>query len=230
MSSLTNVDRAHKGRDRLAPISRDLVRPIAVCIALIMITAACSSGATTETTALPTLESSTSTPEQTTADTDTAGPPDSGANDGGGAQNTDSGEEVDPEFAMAEYEKCMSDHGLDLDFASEGDGASIQTLDEVPSDALDQDGVITGDFFDEEFEAAMEECEPILEEAFGSFELTPEQEAEMADEMLEMQRCLSDEGFDIDMTGNSFALDEGIDFEAFDAAMRACGEDVQVIG
>jgi hypothetical protein len=42
--------------------------------------------------------------------------------------------------------------------------------------------------------------------------------------MLEMQRCLSEAGFDIDLDGMTFELDENVDFEAFEEAMDACNE------
>ena len=172
---------------------------------------------------LPTLQSGASDDEA--ADESTSESDDSG---GGGARGSD--EEVDPEIAMAEYEQCMADQGIDLDFGEAVDGAVVEEF-EIDEDAADggADAAIAIDDLDE-FEAAAGECDQILEEAFGEFELTPEEEAEFADQMLELERCLSDEGFDIDMSGNAFELDEDIDFEAFEEAMRTCEPDTQFGG
>ncbi len=207
-------------------------RLLAVICSVLLFGAACSSGAETATAELPTLADTT---EQDEAADDTEGQvaesgestedvSETGEADASSADD----EEVDPEIAMAEYEKCMADQGLDMQFVTEGDGAMIETFDAAPED-LD-DGKSISDFRFEEFEAAEEICGPILEEAFGSFEMTPEQEAEMADEMLELSRCMSDAGFDIDMTGGAFQLDENIDFEAFEEAMSTCGNAIETIG
>lgn len=174
---------------------------------------------------LPTLQSGASDDEA--ADESTSESDDSG---GGGARGSD--EEVDPEIAMAEYEQCMEEQGVSMSLAVEGgDGASIETL-ETDADANDDSLELSGEGLDlEEFEAAAEACDPILEDAFGSFEMTPEQEAEMADQMLELEKCLADEGFDIDMSGgNSFQIGgDDMDFEAFEEAMQTCGNDIQTI-
>ena len=128
--------------------------------------------------------------------------------------------EVDPEQAMAEYEKCLSDFGVDLDFSS-GGGASIESIE------IDEEGDATGTPNLEDFEAATEQCDAILEDAFGDFELTPEQEAEQADQTLEYERCMASAGFDIDTSEGFFELDDDIDFEAFEAANESCAQGFQ---
>ena len=199
-------------------------RLLAICTAVLMFAAACSSGAETATSELPTLADSTA--EETT-DTDGA---DEGESDDAAAEEDEGGEpeEVDPEIAMAEYEKCMADQGVNMSMAVAGEeGSSIETFETDPNDADSNAGAEPLDF--ENFEAAAEICEPILEDAFGSFEMTPEQEAEMADQMLELEKCMSEAGFDIDMSGNSFQLDDSIDFEAFEEAMSSCGNGIQTM-
>ncbi len=199
-------------------------RLLAICTAVLMLAAACSSGAETATSELPTLADSTT--EETT-DTDGAAEGESGD---AAAEEDEGGEpeEVDPEIAMAEYEQCMADQGVTMSLAVAGEeGSSIETFETDPNDADANAGAESLDF--EDFEAAAEICEPILENAFRSFEMTPEQEAEMADQMLELERCMSEAGFDIDMSGNSFQLDDSIDFEAFEEAMSSCGNGIQAM-
>ena len=58
------------------------------------------------------------------------------------------------------------------------------------------------------------------------FEATPEQEAEMADQMLELSKCLAEEGIEMgDMSGASFELPADIPFEDVEAAMAKCQPD-----
>lgn len=204
-------------------------RLLTVCCAVAMFAAACSSGTETATTELPTLADTTeeaTTEEPTTEDAAGDAATADEADDAAG----ESDEEVDPEIAMAEYEQCMEDQGVSMSLAVEGgDGAAIETIETDGDDeALEFDGQ---NLDVEDFEAATEVCEPILEDAFGSFELSPEEEAEMADQMLELEKCLADEGFDIDMNGgNSFQIGgDDMDFEAFEEAMQTCGNDIQTI-
>ena len=145
------------------------------------------------------------------------------SDDGNGVD--DPGEETDPDIAMAEYEQCMSDQGIDLEFGEAGEGAAVEQF-EIDDEAATSEGAVAIDDF-EDFEAAAAECDAILDDAFGDFELTPEQEAEFADEMLELERCLSDQGFDIDTSGIALEIGEDIDFEAFDEAIRTCQPDAQ---
>lgn len=126
-------------------------------------------------------------------------------------------EEADPELVMAEYEKCLADLGIDIDVTG-GSGASIESFE------VDEDGDATGTPNLEDFEAATEQCDAILDDAFGDFELTPEQEAEQADQMLEFERCMADAGFEIDTSAGVVELDADLDFEAFDAANENCAQ------
>lgn len=143
---------------------------------------------------------------------------DSGDSDGDGTEldNADA-EQVDPELVMADYEKCLADLGVDVDFAGAG-GASIESFE------TDEEDDATGTPNLEDFEAAAEQCDSILDDAFGDFDLTPEQEAEQADQMLVYERCMADAGFDIDTSGGVMELDADIDFEAFEAANESCAQ------
>lgn len=212
-------------------------RFIALLSAIVIVVAACSSGGDTSTTQLPTLESADA--EQTEPSAGEVGGDASDDTNVDGGDDTDEGgdagpdEEVDPEIAMAEYEKCMADEGVSVQILSADDasGDSFDVADNAPTDnAPTDDSAIGQDFDQEDVEAAEEICGPILENAFGDFELSPEQEAEMADAMLEVQRCMSDAGFDIDLDGGAFEIGPEIDFEEFDAAMRACSGPLDTIG
>lgn len=126
--------------------------------------------------------------------------------------------EEDAEAAIAQYDKCMADFGIELDLGSAGGGgADVESTQFV--EGADDGGAL---FDEDSFDEASETCDPILEDAFGDFELSPEQEAEMADQMLEMQKCLADAGFDIDMSEGAFELDPDVDFDEFENAMSQC--------
>lgn len=125
-------------------------------------------------------------------------------------------EAVDPDQAMQEYAECMREHGIDMPDPGSGGG--------VIEMGVDEEGGI------EAFEEAGEACDPILEAAFGEFELSPEQEAEFMDEQLAFAQCMRDNGVDWpdpDPNGDStIALELGsdVDPDTIDAAMETCGE------
>lgn len=126
--------------------------------------------------------------------------------------------DVDPEEAFARFEACMAEYGVTVSSGIGGGGAA------VPAD--DPGDLPTEPVTPEKLEEAQRECDPILDEAFGSFDLDPEQEAEMGDQMLALQLCLADDGFDIDLSGNSFSIDQSqIDMAELDAAMNRCSQE-----
>ncbi len=126
-------------------------------------------------------------------------------------------EPVDPEQAFAQYEACMSDHGVDVSALTPGGGGATVNND----GAGDKDSSIPAPNA-ADFEEANTACESILKDAFGEFEMSPEDEAKLADELLDMQKCLADKGFDIDLAGGSFEVDESVDFDEFQQAMNSC--------
>lgn len=127
---------------------------------------------------------------------------------------------VDPDEALARFEACMKEQGVNISLA--GSGA------EVPTDDLAESP--QGPPSREAFEAAQAECESIMDDAFGSFDLSPEQEAEQADQLLALQRCLADQGFDVDLSGGSFSIEQSDDMEAFDDALQTCSQDAGLNG
>lgn len=88
-------------------------------------------------------------------------------------------EDIDPEEIEElelEFAQCMRDEGVD--FPDPGG--------EIPQDLYD----------DPNFESASEACEPIIEEAVGDIELTPEMRAEMQEAMVAFAECMRDQGID----------------------------------
>ena len=105
-------------------------------------------------------------------------------------------EEVDPEEAMLQYAQCMRDHGIDMpdpQMSSDGKGV-IAITSEADVDEGGGGPAFSPD--DEEFQAAQEECEPIMDDAIGSIEIDPEQQAEMREQLLDYAQCMRDQGVD----------------------------------
>lgn len=115
--------------------------------------------------------------------------------------------EADAEAAQLRYEKCLDDNGVNFGDLSGDDDSSVQQLE------------TEGDI--EDFNDAMAECEEILEDTFGEFELSPEQQAEFADAEAKFNACLAENGFTIE--DGVMAIEED-DFEASEAALEECNE------
>ena len=201
---------------------------IAPVTAIALTAAACgSTGTATDAPELASIEEAAATTSTASTD-DGAAPADDSPDDEPEASADDSADNaepaapVDPDQAFAEFEACMAEYGVTVAIGGPG-GASVDELDPTGDQPFEN---ITP----EDIEAADAACQPILDNAFGSFDLSPEQEAEQADAMLEMQQCLSAAGFDIDMTGNAFQLSSDIDFDEFDKAMNACAPDGAIAG
>ena len=204
-------------------------RLLALATAIALSAAACGSTSTaTDAPELASIEGATETTSTASTD-DGAAPADDNSDDkpegnadGSGddsAEETEPAAPVDPDQAFAEFEACMSEYGVTVAIGGLGaGGASVDELEPAGDQPFEN---VTP----EDIEAADAACQPILDNAFGSFDLSPEQEAEQADAMLEMQQCLSAAGFDIDMTGNAFELSPDIDFDEFNKAMNDCAPD-----
>jgi hypothetical protein len=112
--------------------------------------------------------------------------------DGGGGGRPDGSEFQD---AALEYAECMRDHGIDMpDPTFDEDGGTRVVIG--PGDGsgpeLGPDGRPS-----EEFRAASEDCQPILEEAAPDMQLTPEEQAEMQDQLVAMAECMRARGHDV---------------------------------
>jgi hypothetical protein len=107
---------------------------------------------------------------------------------GGGGADGDLSEE-EAEEAMLEFAQCMREHGIDMpDPDTSGGGAVFVGPGSEDGEAPDM----------EEFEAADEACRPLIEGVLGPpEEMTPEEQAEMQDQMLAMAQCMRDHGIDM---------------------------------
>lgn len=166
----------------------------ALGVVAVLLVASCGSTSESGSDELPSLSTETST-----ADADTETEPN----------------EVDPDEAFAAFEACMAEYGIEMSISTGGDAVEVPGSEDAPGG----DGTPPNP---EAFEEAQAECDPILDEAFGSFEMSPEQEAEQADMMLSLQRCLADKGYEIELDGPGFQLPAEIDIDEFDTAMSEC--------
>lgn len=113
-----------------------------------------------------------------------------------GSEVTASSAPADPEEAQLAFAECMREHGVDMpDPGAEG-GIAIEVTPET----------------EDEMNAAMEECQPLLENARGAIEPDPEQEAEMREQVLEFTECMREQG--IDMPDPVFSDDGGFTVQA----------------
>jgi hypothetical protein len=118
--------------------------------------------------------------------------------------------EAEREDAMLEFTECMRDHGVDMPDPSSagGGGGGDVIISPAPGAGANGDSGGNGPRMDEEFEAANEACEGILDDAFGDRpQLSPEEQAEMQDNMLAFTECMREHG--IDMPDPEFSEDGG---------------------
>jgi hypothetical protein len=111
-------------------------------------------------------------------------------NGGDGADNTTSSSDSggsSQEDALFDFSQCMRDNGIE-DFPDPEADGGINIGGTELEDQVDT----------EEFRAAQEECEPILDEATAESgqKLTPEELAERRDEMLALAQCVRDRGYE----------------------------------
>jgi hypothetical protein len=116
-----------------------------------------------------------------------------GDDDGGG--NSGRPDQSEMQDAMLDYAQCMRDHGIDMpdpEFNGDGGGMVIQG---GPGGG----GKTAGPGFEsEEFQAADEECNDVLEDIRGDMpQLSPEEQAEMQDKLVAMAQCMRDKGYDM---------------------------------
>ena len=85
------------------------------------------------------------------------------------------------------------------------------------------------------FNAAAAECNPILQSAFGEFELNPEEKAEIRDRQLAEARCIRENGVedwpDPDVSGfgsTSFEIGD-FDLEVLQEALEICSENRSIV-
>jgi hypothetical protein len=162
--------------------------------------------------------------DDTTATTDDSG--------GSGASGDVSDEEA--EQAMLDFAQCMRDHGIDMpdpDTSGRGGGQVFIGPGGEGGNTQDMD----------EFQEADEACRPLIEGVIGEpREMTPEEQAEMQDQMLAMAQCMRDHGIDMpdpefDQGGNGGVVEQGLGdvdptSDEFQDAQEECAEEAGLDG
>ena len=111
------------------------------------------------------------------------GETESAISEGGGSSRPG---EVDPgevEDAFVEFTRCMREHGIDLPEPTADD---LTITSPGPEMEAEHPG----------YEAAYEVCIPIVEDVTGSFEMTPQEVADMQDSLLAQAECMRERGYD----------------------------------
>lgn len=145
------------------------------------------------------------------------------------ASSTTSGR-LDAEVALLDFSQCMRDEGIDLpDIGVDADGAPLLSPDLLNRFDIESD----------EFAAALDTCQPILQrsEAFN-VDIDPELRAEIEDQLVKFSQCMRDNGFEdfpdpasLD-TGQPYPLSVLAQFSdpAFEAAVEVCQRDLAFPG
>lgn len=120
--------------------------------------------------------------------------------------------EAEREDAMLEFTECMREHGIDMPDPSSSGGGDV-VISRRPGAGANGAADSGGPRDDAAFEAANEACEGILDDAFGDRpQLSPEEQAEMQDQMLAFTECMREHG--IDMPDPQFDEDGGFSVRA----------------
>jgi hypothetical protein len=162
----------------------------------------------------------------------------------GGATDGTTVSDEDFEDALLQYTRCMRKEGIDMpdpekdggafviggSIEVEGGGSSEGGEEGEMVAAAPAAGAPVSGASMEEFEAADRECSHLLPE---SATLSPEEEAELQDNMLKFARCMREHGVDMpdpaDGVGMSLSL-EDIDDPVFEKAQKACGDIIPGFG
>ena len=146
-------------------------------------------------------------------------------------------ESVDPELAIADFEACMKEHGVDVHIAIAGDGTAgagpASGEFRAPSNAgeAQPNGGNPEDRPDEKaLEEADQACRHLLPSGMTG-DPNATMDPEMADQLLDFSKCMRDHGIDFpdpqfEGGGVRIQMDEGMDpsSQAFKDAQEACGD------
>lgn len=116
--------------------------------------------------------------------------------------DTSTSDSIDPADAFVAYTECMRDEGIDLPDAQivSSDGGATQggVIAIGSAEPGSENGPQSDlpDFDSEEYEAANDLCQPILDDAMGEIEIDPEVQAEQREQMLAHAQCMRDQGID----------------------------------
>jgi hypothetical protein len=143
-------------------------------------------------------------------------------------------ESIDPELAIADFEACMKEHGVDVQIAIAGPGDGATTGEfRAPKNAGDAQpgGAGPGEKPDPKaLEAADAACRDLLPSGMRG-DPNATMDPEMADKLLDFSKCMRDHGIDFpdpqfDGGGVRMQMDEDMDpsSQAFQDAQEACGD------
>jgi hypothetical protein len=145
---------------------------------------------------------------------------------------------VDPEEAMLAFQKCMKEHGVDIQvgvITSEA-GGSTGSVQVGGPDAGTEAQPATGAFDPKAMEEADKACRDLLPAGGMLGDPNATMDPGLADQMLKFARCMRDHGVDfpdpqfdgggvsIQVGGEAGAIDPMSD--AFKAAQEACGKEL----
>lgn len=118
--------------------------------------------------------------------------------------------------AMALFEECMEDAGINLQTSKPGDDDGVAVESNDPDDRTDAHDPQAGgsDQTAEAFDEARSTCEGHLANVDGSFDMSPEQKAAFEDAQLEWTECMRKEDVnvpDFDGSGSGSIVVDGTD-------------------
>ncbi|MEM1332512.1 MAG: hypothetical protein AAGG08_03555 [Actinomycetota bacterium] len=163
-----------------------------------------------------------------TASSDTVGSDTASSDTGTGIDSDELEAPEDIERAYELYEQCLEDLGIDLGLDVGLDGAAVEGEQESGV------AIAAGEIDDADFEE-MQRCEGHLANADAGFDLSPEQQAELADAELAFARCMRDAGFDWPDpsgagSGEVIEIDASDDIDAITEATQECSSVYDGIG
>lgn len=162
------------------------------------------------------------------ADVASAGTATTTADSGDGSSDEPS--EADREEALLEYAQCMRDNGIDMPDPQSGEEGGVAiVIGEEGEEPPSSDEMAE---MDEKMAAAEEACGDLLENAQGTIEVDPEQQAEMREQMLNFAQCMRDHGIDYPdpvfedngRVTNKMTPTPGVDDEKMQAAQDECAD------
>ena len=131
-----------------------------------------------------------------------------------GASATDNLSEADKSRIAEEFRDCLAEYGLEGDVSFDGGGIGVDIGGDV-------------DLGPEEMRAVEVECEKLLEDLDSGPELEPEEQAQLIDAAPVLQKCLRDQGYDVEVDGEggiNFSTDSE-DGDNFDETEYALAEE-----
>ncbi len=191
-------------------------RLAAAIAALALMVSACGTETATEEPSVAALDADS----ETSSGQDTTGPD--------GNQDSDPPTDTEIEQAELQFQQCLEDNGISTGGApGEAGGEVVAGSDDSGSQAMVQEFEVGDDF--EAAEAAFAECDRFLEDVYGAYTPSPEEEAAFQHAEAAFETCMSNNGIEIDTSGAegaaiSFKVEPGDDGE-FEQVMDVCSKE-----